>query len=158
MHTVIFLVIPLLLHCVLCIYEKRIYILHLQIKSNESGHKNIVILDAKSTSTAKFSQQIQVAFYYLVLNGVIEQEKLDGISVSISLSLSLLVIVVAVICCCFCCFAVFVVAFYHLVLEQSIDMLAYPRRCNCLNVVAVVIGIAVAVVVVGFNYKPMRAI
>jgi hypothetical protein len=41
-----------------------------------------VILDAKSTAQAKFSQQVQVAFYFLLLKAIIADENIKGVEVS----------------------------------------------------------------------------
>eukprot|EP00026_Physarum_polycephalum_P000356 Phypoly_transcript_00356.p1 GENE.Phypoly_transcript_00356~~Phypoly_transcript_00356.p1 ORF type:complete len:1651 (+),score=274.07 Phypoly_transcript_00356:129-5081(+) len=53
----------------------------LQITQN-GDKKTVVILDAKSTAQAKFSQQVQVAFYFLLLQTIIDEEKIQDVEIS----------------------------------------------------------------------------
>ncbi|KAF2073076.1 hypothetical protein CYY_005602 [Polysphondylium violaceum] len=55
---------------------------YLLITTDSNGKREIEILDAKSTNKITFSQKIQLAFYYLLLNDIIAYHQIPDISVS----------------------------------------------------------------------------
>jgi hypothetical protein len=49
--------------------------------SPSSSKRSLVIIDAKSSAKTKFSQQVQVAFYALLLQALIDEEQIDDLEI-----------------------------------------------------------------------------